>query len=460
MVLVYCEKIKEPNNGSFIFIYYLDKIRYQSSFCNFVDFLDEFNCDIEFITHNSYNEIENELIKSKISDIKLHRLSSYLSLPIDSTLYDIFSYYFDSDGEELTDLNILNIILSSILMCNNNMKYIYCMCFLCNFEYSFTWFYINDNSYIKILDSSSFILDNQDLFSYKFGNFKKLLRYKVAKLGYNIKNIRFLTFGSNIFSNYLSNYIDLLDILSSINGINSLGYKYIVRLLSNDIKSNSKSNSLELVTALQQSSVNLGLKQLDNGEIYYKKLFRKDYSICTCNEFDKTRGKWGIILDCEGNRNNEDGLRELGGIIFCRYKNILLNVDSFECNEILLEETLQRVIKNFEEETGRYIPNRGINVYTFGGSDESMIDSSLRKVSNKQFRRKICKIFKFYDCRNKLYKFMDDNNITFDDKSLSGIAQELGVYVVFPKHSAISDSRTLFNILAFILQDSNIWILD
>ena len=92
--------------------------------------------------------------------------------------------------------------------------------------------------------------------------------------------------------------------------------------MSTDFKLDYTYSAEEFVKALSQSSRSLGLKSLDTGELASNDIFQKDYSICTSSSIDKSRGKWGIILDCEGNKNNQSGLRELGGIIFCGTKYI------------------------------------------------------------------------------------------------------------------------------------------
>lgn len=430
------------------------------------EILDDVTCKVYVFTRFSYDVLNSRLMEFKNLDFNLSLLSSFLDLPQTWGLYEIFSYYFDSSNEVLSDMDILDVIVTSVLTCNTNMQYAYCVYFLKNNKYSFTWFYVNDKSSVEVLGYDTLILPQDSSKSFILGKFIKSLRYKMAVSGCCIARTKFLTWDNDCVSDDISKYVlgfrTLKDFFGSIRGLELVGYEGVIRLLSNNLKYEYEFSAQEFVSALSQSSKLLGLKSSDkDGTLLCNNVFQKDYSSCVSNLIDKTRCKWGIILDCEGNKDNRLGLRELGGIIFCRYQDVMLSVETFECTEILLEETLQQVIKNYEVDTDRYIPARGIDIYTYGGSDESMIEDSLRNVSTKQFRKKIKRVFKYHDCRDYIYAYLSDNNIKIDErKTLSNIAKVLGVRVVTPKHNALADSRTLFNVLAFILQDTKYWILD
>lgn len=474
--ILYCELKESVSKNSDSFTYF--SVRYNSTnnlikdikksegVCkNLHEIIDIDDCVVQIYTLLSYDIIASKLRLYENLNFELYSLSSFLGLPETWGLYEIFSYYFDAGYKVLSDIDMIDVITTSVLTCKTDIQYTYCVYFLNNNKYSLSWFYIDNNSNVKRLGDEEVELPTDSTKGFILGKFIKSLRYKMAVTGCCIARTKFLTWDESCVTSDISKYIlgfkTLSTFFKSVQGLEIIDYDRIIRLLSNNLKYSYDFSSSEFVSALSQSSKCLGLKSDENGNLVCNNSFRKDYSSCVSNLVDKTRCKWGIILDCEGNRNNGAGLRELGGIIFCRYKDIMLSVETFECTEILLEETLQQTIKNYEVSMERYIPSRGIDIYTFGGSDEFMIEDSLKNVGTKQFRKRIKKVFKYHDCREYIYKYIEDSNIQCDEKkTLSNIAKVLGVQLVTPKHNALADSRTLFNVLAFILQDTNCWFLD
>ena len=454
--VLYCE-VEESVSNSDSFTYFCIKynktnnlikdIRKYNGVCNNLkDIVDDVDCEVQIFTQYSFEKLK----QVENFDFSLHLLTSFLGLPQTCSLYDIFSFYFDTNDKLVSDNEVVDIVATSILTQVMDIQYSYCLYFCEGNKYSFCWFYINEKSKVQILGSDTITLKGDEYDSFKLGKFMKSLRYKMAISGCCISRVKFLSWGT-----------DLNQLISKVTGLRGYDYSGLVRVLSTNIKLKYEYSAKEFVTALSQSSQVLNLKSLDDGSISISDLFVKDYSLCDSTTIDKTRCKWGIILDCEGNRDNKSGLRELGGIIFCRHNDILLSVETFECTEILLEETLQQAIKDYESNMGRYIPARGIDIFTFGSIDEVMIEDSLRAVSSKQFRKKIKRLFKYHDCRDFAYTYLSDYNIMIDDKkTLSNVARAIGVSVVTPKHNALADCRTLFNVLAFILQETGNWVLE
>lgn len=161
----------------------------------------------------------------------------------------------------------------------------------------------------------------------------------------------------------------------------------------------------------------------------------------------KQGSKWFIVIDCEGNSNNAPGLRELGGLICYRTKTNLEIVDSFETEEKYIEEVLERVLKVYEEETGRYIPPRGIDILTYGTNDEKMLMETLKKVGTKPVRRKYKRIFRYTNVQPVVWDYMYKENIRSESLKLEGVAKALGVKIHQPRHRGINDAYTLVNIL-------------
>lgn len=465
--ILYCE-VKESVSNSDSFTYFCikynktnnlikDTKKYKGVCDNLKDIIDDVDCEVQIFTQYSFDKLK----QIENFDFSLHLLTSFLGLPQTCSLYDIFSFYFDTDSKLVSDSEMIEVIITSILTQGTNIQYSYCVYFCEDNRYSFCWFYINEKSKVQILGSDTITLKGDEFDNFKLGKSMKSLRYKIAISGCCISRVKYLSWGTNSLERYISDYIDLSLLISEVTGLRGYNYNDLVRILSTNLKLKYEYSAKEFMTALSQSSQVLNLKSLDDGSISISDLFVKDYSLCDSTTIDKTRCKWGIILDCEGNRDNKSGLRELGGIIFCRHNDILLSVETFECTEILLEETLQQAIKDYESNMGRYIPARGIDIFTFGSIDEVMIEDSLRAVSSKQFRKRIKRLFKYHDCRDFAYTYLSDYNITIDDKkTLSNVAKAIGVSVVTPKHNALADCRTLFNVLAFILQETGNWVLE
>lgn len=476
--ILYCEleeSCKNQDSFSYFCVKYnntnnliKDVVKFSGSHVNadeFYNFLSNIDCSVAVYTLYSYDSINKCLTSMENLDFSLDLLSSALDLPTTWGLYEIFSYYFDSGGSVISDLDMLDVVVTSALTFKTSMQYCFCVYFLDGDKYSFSWFYIDRGSQLKKLGSDYCVIPDSKYKGYTLGRFIKCLRYKMAKTNCCIARTKFLTWSNDCVNSDISRYIfgfkTLDSFFNSIRGLEFIKYNGIVRLLSHDLKCDYEFTANEFVNALAQSSKVLGLETGDDGTLLCRNVFRKDYSSCVSSLIDKTRCKWGIILDCEGNKNNATGLRELGGIIFCRYGDVMLSVETFECTEVLLEETLQQTIKNYESDIGRYIPARGIDVYTYGGVDACMIEDSLKVVGSKQFRKRLAKVFRYHDCREYVYGYIRYNNIPCEEKkTLSNVARLLGVQVIQPKHSALADSRTLFNVLAFILQDTNIWVLD
>lgn len=466
--VLYIEFIEESlNSDSDSFIYY--RLEYENtghlrkdiktSYGVCSDLFDLVSHDIVVYTLFSFDYLNKYLSRYENLNFNIVLLSSVLGLPENWGLYEIFSYYFDSNGVVLSDIAMLSSVLKLVI--RDDIQYSYCFYLFENNTYSFEWFYIDNKFNIVRLDNLYIDLSCENK-NFILGKFIKILRYKMVSSGCFLFNICFLTWNKeNITTDikrYISNIQTFDSVFNNIIGLRDKNYWEVIRLLSTDVKNSYLYSVKDFMDALAQSSKILNLKSSNNGTLTYVNIFCKDYSICTGKTIERKRGQWGIIIDCEGNRSTNIGLRELGGLIFYRHKDIMLVIDMFECSEKLLEETLQQVIRDYEVEINRYIPSGGIDIYTFGGTDECMIEDSLRVVGTKQFRRKLKKLFKYHDCRDYIHDYLDRNGLCFSEKkTLSNIAKKLGVSVVQPKHKALSDSRTLFNVLTYIYLKVGEW---
>lgn len=375
---------------------------------------------------------------------RVKRLSDVLGLVTDMGLYEIFSFYFE--GKVKDDIDMLELIFSGLL---NNSDYCFCL----KIGVTFCWFEVRKDRIVK-LGTLQF---GEKPSKYTVGRFIKRLKYQIAKSGVNLNKIRFLTWNSDDiseeFSTYITNYINLESFFGNIDGLKGLTCTNVVKLLSKDIQLRFNVTAETLVDALQVNFRTLGIYEKD-GVLYSRNAYLKDYSICVSSILKPEKCTYGIIIDCEGKLGEDgslqNGCRELGGLIYCKYDNILLNIDTFVCDEKLIEDTLERVFENYKDLTNQMT---NINVLVYGYSDVIMLQSSLEQIGGKKFRKKVLNRVNIVDCQPFFNDYIEKKGLEIQkNPKLTKLATELKVSPVYPKHMPLNDARTLFNILAKILQ--------
>lgn len=375
---------------------------------------------------------------------RVKRLSDVLGLVTDMGLYEIFSFYFE--GKVKDDIDMLELIFSGLL---NNSDYCFCL----KIGVTFCWFEVRKDRIVK-LGTLQF---GEKPSKYTVGRFIKRLKYQIAKSGVNLNKIRFLTWNkddiSEEFSTYITNYINLESFFGNIDGLKGLTCTNVVKLLSKDIQLRFNVTAETLVDALQVNFRTLGIYEKD-GVLYSRNAYLKDYSICVSSILEPEKCTYGIIIDCEGKLGEDgslqNGCRELGGLIYCKYDNILLNIDTFVCDEKLIEDTLERVFENYKDLTNQMT---NINVLVYGYSDVIMLQSSLEQIGGKKFRKKVLNRVNIVDCQPFFNDYIEKKGLGIQkNPKLTKLATELKVSPVYPKHMPLNDARTLFNILAKILQ--------
>lgn len=375
---------------------------------------------------------------------RVKRLSDVLGLVTDMGLYEIFSFYFE--GKVKDDIDMLELIFSGLL---NNSDYCFCL----KIGVTFCWFEVRKDRIVK-LGTLQF---GEKPSKYTVGRFIKRLKYQIAKSGVNLNKIRFLTWNkddiSEEFSTYITNYINLESFFGNIDGLKGLTCTNVVKLLSKDIQLRFNVTAETLVDALQVNFRTLGIYEKD-GVLYSRNAYLKDYSICVSSILEPEKCTYGIIIDCEGKLGEDgslqNGCRELGGLIYCKYDNILLNIDTFVCDEKLIEDTLERVFENYKDLTNQMT---NINVLVYGYSDVIMLQSSLEQIGGKKFRKKVLNRVNIVDCQPFFNAYIEKKGLEIQkNPKLTKLATELKVSPVYPKHMPLNDARTLFNILAKILQ--------
>lgn len=342
-------------------------------------------------------------------------LSLKLKLPAGLGVYEIFSYFFA--GNVNTDFDMLNAIFRGLLL-----EPVLCFCFHVKGE--FCWF----SSDLKILGRKVF---KGKPSMYNLGYFYKSLQYDLAVSGCRVAKF----YGDNF-----SRYIQATPLETLLWG---MPLEEAFFILSRNIGKMTFSCS-ELIDLLKQSRVVLGYS--DSG-LRLKRSYQKNFSACYSSVIGHQGTKYGIIVDCEGKQGGSgslnDGCRELGGVIYGRYKDIVVCLDSFSCDDILFEDTMLRVIENYKS---FHSGDKTINVLTFGSSDAKMLSASIASCSRRS--RDKFKVFQFVDCK----KYIEVNTPEHEGRgTLANMARALDVMVLTPVHKPLNDAKTLFNVLAMIL---------
>ena len=248
-------------------------------------------------------------------------LCRYLGLSPNLGLYEIFSYYFE--GKVKNDSTMIKVLENAFL---NDSPYYYCI----KLGVTFCWFTLTDR--IQIKGKLQF---SEPPSIYTVGKFMKHLRYEIALSGANLTRVKYLIWDESDlvnFEKYIVTYDKFSDFFNRIEGCKGLTCINIMRLLSrvrNPKGVGINFNAETFVKCLIDSYSVLGIEERD-GVLYSRNLFYKDYSICTSSIINYNGCSYGFIIDTEGvkgsNGSLSNGISELGGLIFCRYNNIIMNV--------------------------------------------------------------------------------------------------------------------------------------
>lgn len=437
MFMIYIDVIESANKSD-SFLYYKSSTNYGNSF----------PCDEELKNEVVLTQSEKvfDICKSKGIDAKFLHLCLGFKSPLG--LYEIFSYFFE--GKVENDFNMIEAIFNGLLLQSD-----YCFCL--KIGNSFCWFSVKPTE-LKVLGSMQLC---HVMNKYNTGQFMKRLRYEIAKMGYNLDRVKWLVWDEtdikNEFANYIFKYDMLCNFFSEIEGFKGLGCKDIMKILSHEVQDHFELRANVFVSCLKDSFSSLGLYEKD-GVLYSGTTYYKDFSSCVSTIIDSRKLSWGIIIDCEGkkglNGSLSNGFREMGGIIYCRYNNTLLNASTFICDEVMLSETLDKVLTNYKELSG--LPtNKPINVIVYGSSDKIMFFSSLNSVCSKVVKSKVERRFKFTNCSMFIKDYLGVSNIP----TLEDVAKKCKVSCLKPAHNPLNDCRTLFNVLARILLESNDFVV-
>lgn len=366
-------------------------------------------------------------------------LSQYVGLRHGNSLYEIYIRFFDG---YISDSGMLEMVLKGLIFSQKSLFFLEISNIFCMFTV--------ENYKVKIIDNYVF---NEPFSVYSCGTFLRRLNYEAVSKGYSICHTSFYLTNNSIWWNYIGkNCYSIDDFFEGVVNFKGINLEGIYRLLSNTVYSGSISGDSGLtadmlVRGMMDSSKSLKLRVF-NGRLMSNNFFFKDYSSCKGLGFKGNRN-YAIVFDCEGQSSGilNDGCRELGGIIFSYKNGIMLSEYTFITDSVMLENTLIKMIDTYKSLSGDYVLSRGIDAYVFGKSDITMLNSSIERFS-KRGRRILGSVLRYVDSSSLIKKYLGDD---FNKRgTLANIAGYFGVFCVKPKHNALSDARTLFNILASI----------
>lgn len=392
---------------------------------------------------------QNRVIQELFPNSNIKILSEFIGIKEDMGLYELFSYFFD--GKVKSDFDMIEALFNGFVVDSD-------WCFCLKVGVTFCWFRVEARG-IQKLGTMQF---SEQVSKYTIGKFMKRLRYSIVMSGVNLNKVKFLIWSlddlSLGFNNYITQYDCLDKFFSRIDGLKGLGIESVMHFLSHSSLLKYRVSAESFIDCLNDSFSALKITQED-GVLYSRSTYYKDYSTCISPIVNKSECTYGIMLDCEGqtggNGDIDAGCREIGGIIYCKYRDIIICIDTFSCDNLLFEDTLLQVIRNFKEFTGTFTKKK-IDVICYGASDARMLTASINKLCSRKSIKLITSLFNYIDCKFFIEDYLKDYNIDIDGRrTLSNIARALGVKLLIPKHKPLNDARTLFNILAQILTVTN-----
>jgi hypothetical protein len=164
-----------------------------------------------------------------------------------------------------------------------------------------------------------------------------------------------------------------------------------------------------------------------------------------------------LIIDCEGNKANR--CREIG----------ILSIEITENNYVIFKEYINRKKENpmdmlktaYGDIVQKNIKNghkdRLIPIFTYGNYDEFLITRKLDSDKGK-FRKTLKERFIFFDMQKIITNHLLDKKILIKRSkalSLSTVSKLMDTELITPCHNALSDSKTLNNIIIEYNKENN-----
>lgn len=175
--------------------------------------------------------------------------------------------------------------------------------------------------------------------------------------------------------------------------------------------------------------------------------YRRDFSADVCEIEANPRDKYFIVMDCEG--TVQRGATEVGGVIVAvKRDGRLCKLSTFAFTRLDFESDFEAMLTQWTRLTGRK-ETQGIQIQTYGANDREMFLKLVGSELGRKIKRKYMKYLDFRDCQPRIFEVLDRLGIS-GGRKLSEVAESLGVAVIHPRHTALNDAKTLFNVLSVV----------
>lgn len=328
-----------------------------------------------------------------------------------------------------------------------NVPTTYCICI----DKTFCWFNVGKN---RLENIGSFEM-KMPTSSYTLGKFANMLRYQLVSSGVSLNNIVFYSYGDFILSDTFLSHRDLKYIFDDIVGLNKLSLMGIYERLIDTVllEKNINVTATMLVNALNSKFHTLGIKETSTRTLSFKTTYSKNFSECTTGYIPTRNARYFLVIDCEGvsssNGSLQNGFREIGVLLCAEYRGNYICRYEFQSDNRIFSDFIESFYVRYREITNSSVPKSGLDVYVYGASDGVMIKGEIEHIKSKRLRGMAEHLFNFVDTKYMINKVLDKDNMS-SKRTIQNIARHFNVTAVRPKHSAVADARTLFNILTEI----------
>ncbi len=418
-------------------------------------------------------EFLNELSKYLYIPIKIEctTIQSKFGLSNSSSIYDVYIEQF-SCSDYMTKLNMLDCLISKItlkevlkahkygvliynLTTNKGYELFSCVC-------------------LKVSGKVEILWNKQTMFKTEheyvaFNNFRRDMLTELQELGISKSNLLVMPTNEVSLGEYKKlcqrteqhEEINEQNFMSVVNNCLPDTFKEIVgsslskllTLMLGKIKSKHTLTAYSVGALMQTLSNHIEFK-IENDMLTTRGNYIKNFYTDTFDpDMFSYMTRYFIVMDIEG--NSSDGCSEIGAIIvgYSVRGKFIIALQSFYFKENEFADGLSELMAKFKAITKeRNISYNYVDVYTYGNMDNYMFDNQLSISLSKTSRKKYQKFFNFVNIQQNICNAITEMNIVPQNFKQHSIANALGVEVALPKHSALNDAITLFNILAYLIR--------
>lgn len=291
--------------------------------------------------------------------------------------------------------------------------------------------------------------------SYYLGKFANMLRYNLVSTGASLNNVVFYSYDDFLLSDTFTTCKDLKYLFDSVIGLSNLSIEDLYKHLTDTIVFDKlpRVTAEMLVHALNSKFHTLGVKDCGNRTLGLSHNYCKNYSECTTGYLLNKDTRYFLVLDCEGvsssNGSLKNGFREIGLLLCAEYKGTYICRYEFQSDNRIFSDFIESFYTRYRDITNSNVPKVGLDTYVYGASDAVMVQGEINHIKSKKLKGMAEHLFNFIDTKYRINKVLDEDKMS-SKRTLQNIARHFNVLAVRPKHSAVSDARTLFNILTEI----------